>query len=247
MIYVQTSTGLQNIGQSLTKERIISALGYTPADGTNFYEDESGALIVADNKGYIIARIDENGLCTTQVSANAVVLNGEDLSTKLASLISNYYTKDEVETVVKNAEPNLTNYATKAFVETAINNLDIPEADLSKYALSADVEANKVITDAHAEDEEKHTSQTEKAYWNNKSEFSGNYQDLHNVPHIINENEDELVVCDSAGNVILRATAEGLHATAIYMNGVAMTALPDWSEAAEGAVLTLVNGVPTWV
>ena len=61
MIYVQTSTGLQNIGQNLTKEKIIAALGYTPADGATFYEDESGALVVADSKGYVIARIDENG------------------------------------------------------------------------------------------------------------------------------------------------------------------------------------------
>ena len=101
MIYIQGPNGLQPISSQLTKENIIAALGYTPADSLMFYEDESGSLIIADEQGYIIARIDENGLTTTQVNAEAIALNGEDLAAKLQELankvpdidLSNYYTK----------------------------------------------------------------------------------------------------------------------------------------------------------
>ena len=86
MIYIQGASGLQPISSQLTKEKIIAALGYTPADQAVFYEDESGALIIADEKDYVIARVDENGLTTTKVSASAIALNGEDLAAKLQEL-----------------------------------------------------------------------------------------------------------------------------------------------------------------
>lgn len=164
MIYVQTSEGLSQISPSFTKEKIIAALGYTPADGTTFWEDESGALVVADPQGYVIARIDENGLTTTKIGATEILLNGEDLATKLQEL------SDKV-----------------------------PEVDLTGFATEKDL--NSHINSFH---------------------FSGNYNDLSNAPHIVNDNEDEVIICDGQGNIILRATAEGLNAANIYSNGEAV-------------------------
>lgn len=212
MIYVQSAAGLTQISPKLTKEKIIAALGFTPADKNSFYEDESGALVIADEQGYVIARIDANGLTTTQVSANAIALNGEDLATKLQELA------DKVPDI------DLTGYATEKYVDDALANLDIeiPETDLSKYALNADVEANKVLTDAHAADVDIHVTAENKAAWNAKSDFDGDFNSLSNAPHIVNDNEDEVVICDSQGNVILRATAEGLNVAAIYVNGEAI-------------------------
>ena len=238
MIYIQGPNGLQPINSQLTKEKIITALGYTPADNNIFYEDESGSLIIADEHGYIIARIDENGLTTTQVSANAIKLNGADLATKLQEF------EDKVP------EIDLTGYATEQYVDDAIANFDIeiPEPDLSKYALNADVEANKVLTDAHAADADIHVTAENKVTWDAKSDFDGDFNSLSNAPHIVNDNEDEMVVCDSQGNVIFRATAEGINAAGIYVNGVRVDKeLPDYSEAGEGAILKIVGGVPTWV
>ena len=37
MIYIQKADGLQAISSQLTKEKIIAALGYTPADNATFY------------------------------------------------------------------------------------------------------------------------------------------------------------------------------------------------------------------
>lgn len=233
MIYIQGENGLTQVSPSLTKEKIIAALGYTPADDATFYEDESGALVIADEKGYVIARIDADGLTTTKVSAAAIALDGEDLATKLAALesatpdidLSNYYTKSEVDEVIANASTG--------------------DVDMSLYALAADVAADKVITDAHMSDEVIHITDAERDTWNAKSDFSGNYTDLSGAPNIVNDNEDEVVICDSLGNVILRASAEGLNVAAVYVNG--KTAIPAYDDTMEGAVLKIVSGAPTWV
>ena len=210
MIYIQKADGLQAISSQLTKEKIIAALGYTPADSATFYEDESGSLVVTDEQGYIIARIGENGLETTQISAKAIQLEGVDLAAKLKSL--------EEKSV------DLTGYATEKYVDEALANLDIdiPEMDLSKYALEADVEANKVITDSHIDSADIHVSVTEKNAWNAKSEFSGNYSDLTGTPNITDPDEEEFVISDSLGNIIMRVNANGLNAAGIYLNGVSI-------------------------
>lgn len=230
MIYIQTSDGLSQVSPSFTKEKIIEALGYTPADNATFYEDETGALLVVDNAGYVIARVDGEGLSTTQISVNAIKLNDEDLATKLESL----------------GTIDLSNYYTKAEVNNAIANIEHPTIDLSAYALSADVEADKVITDAHMADVMIHVTKEEKNSWTSKSNFSGNYIDLIDAPNIASEDEDNrLVICDASGNVIMRIDDSGLNVAAIYING--KTAIPAYDDSMEGAILKIIDGAPTWV
>ena len=227
MIYIQGPNGLQPISSQLTKENIIAALGYTPADNLMFYEDESGSLIIADEQGYIIARIDENGLTTTQVNVGAIALNGEDLATKLQELAN------------KVPDIDLSNYYTKEEVDNALGNIDIPEVSLEGFA-------TEEALNAHANNEEIHVTAEKTATWDAKSDFDGDFNSLFNAPHIVNDNEDEVVVCDSQGNVILRATAEGLNVAAVYVNGKAVS-FPDYTDADEGKTLKIVNGVPAWV
>lgn len=213
MIYIQQIDGLQAISPSLTKEKIIAALGYTPADQNTFYEDESGALVIADEKGYIIARIDENGLTTTRVSAEAIQLHGEDLAAKLKALeeatpdidLTGYYTSTEVDNKIKEATNGLASES------------DIPSLD--DYAKTTDIPSTEAY-DTHVANETIHVTEDQKTAWTNKSDFSGAYKDLEGAPNIVNDNQDEVVICDSLGNVILRATAEGLNVAAVYVNGV---------------------------
>lgn len=227
MIYVQSASGLTQISPKLTKEKIIAALGFTPADKNSFYEDESGALVIADEQGYVIARIDENGLTTTQVSAGAIALNGEDLATKLQELAN------------KVPDIDLSNYYTKEEVDSALGNIDIPEVSLEGLA-------TEEALNSHANNEEIHVTADNKAAWDAKSDFDGDFNKLSNAPHIVNDNEDEVVICDSQGNVILRATAEGLNVAAVYVNGKAVS-FPDYTDVDEGKTLKIVNGVPAWV
>lgn len=227
MIYVQSASGLTQISPKLTKEKIIAALGFTPADKNSFYEDESGALVIADEQGYVIARIDENGLTTTQVSAGAIALNGEDLAAKLQELAN------------KVPDIDLSNYYTKEEIDNALGNIDIPEVSLEGLA-------TEEALNSHANNEEIHVTAENKTAWDAKSDFDGDFNSLFNAPHIVNDNEDEVVICDSQGNVILRATAEGLNVAAVYVNGKAVS-FPDYTDADEGKTLKIVNGVPAWV
>lgn len=241
MIYVQTEQGLAQVSPSFTKDKIIAALGYTPADNMSFFEDESGALVIGDERGYAIARIDADGLTTTKISTNAIALNGEDLAAKLQSLkdaidgieipempeipevdLSNYYNKTEVDNALKNVKVDLTGYAKEE---------DIP--DVSEY-------------DDHVANSETHVSEEEKAIWNAKTSFSGNYADLSGAPNILDDNQDELVICDKVGNVIFRVDMNGLDVATILSKGKPI-AIPSYSETDEGAVLKIVGGVPTWV
>lgn len=250
MIYIQSADGLQPISSQLTKEKIIAALGYTPADNATFFEDESGALIIADENGHIIAKLDGNGFSTTEINANAIALNGEDLATKLQELankvpdidLSNYYTKNEVDNAVGGIEipeVNLDGYATEKYVDDAVAGIEIPEVSLEGLA-------TEEALNAHANNEEIHVTAEKTAAWDAKSDFDGDFHSLFNAPHIVNDNEDEVVVCDSQGNVILRATAEGLNVAAVYVNGKAVS-FPDYTDADEGKTLKIVNGVPAWV
>lgn len=276
MIYIQQANGLQPISQQLTKEKIITALGYTPADNTTLWEDKSGNLIVADENGYVIARIDTNGLETVGIRAESILLNGEDLTAKLDNLnnrdvdLTNYYTKDEVNKALSEVDINidLSNYYTKEEVDETISNMEVDvdltgyatenfvtqkiqesennreEIDLKNYALSADVEANKVLTDVHIADEVVHVSAAERTLWNSKSDFSGNYQDLKNAPNITtNDNDDELIVCDSAGNVIMKVNANGINTADIFLNG---ESLEKKSPLAGKKVSILGNSISTY-
>ncbi len=255
MIYVQTEQGLAQVSPSFTKDKIIAALGYTPADNNTFYEDESGALVIADERGYAIARIDENGLTTTKVSANAIALNGEDLAVKLQSLkdaiegieipevdLSDYYNKTEVDDALKNVSVDLSNYYNKNEVDNALKNVEV---DLTGYAKEDDIPDVSAYNN-HIADSVVHVSEEEKNIWNAKTSFSGNYADLAGAPNILDDNQEELVVCDKVGNVIFRIDMNGLDVASILVKGQSVI-LPVYDMIAdEGKTLKIVNGVPAW-
>ena len=85
--------------------------------------------------------------------------------------LSNYYTKTEVDEKVANVNVDLTGYATEQYVQDAIATADVPN-NLSDLA---DDENHRVVTD------------TEKATWNAKSDFSGSYNDLTDKPTNVSE------------------------------------------------------------
>ena len=207
MIYIQGKDGLTQVSPSLTKEKIVAALGYIPADNATFYEDDSGALIITDEKGYIIARIDGEGLTTTKVSASAIKLNDVDLATKLA----------ELEAATPNVD--LSNYYTKSEVDDAISNINNEGADLSQYALATDVAT-------HVNNNNIHVTNEDKNKWDGKSNFSGDYKDLSNAPNISMENDEELVISDASGNIIMKVDANGLNTTNLYLNNQLKLASP---------------------
>jgi hypothetical protein len=61
---------------------------------------------------------------------------------------------------------------------------------------------------------------TEKAVWNAKSNFSGDYSDLENAPDITEDASDNLVITDPSGNIIFRSDSSGLETTQLTVQNL---------------------------
>lgn len=51
--------------------------------------------------------------------------------------------------------------------------------------------------------------------------FSGDYNDLTNAPDISEDSSGNMIIADESGNIIFRADADGMHTTAVSINGEA--------------------------
>jgi hypothetical protein len=54
---------------------------------------------------------------------------------------------------------------------------------------------------------------------NNIPKFSGDYNDLTNAPDISEDGSGNMIITDESGNIIFKADAEGIHTTAVSLNG----------------------------
>ena len=53
----------------------------------------------------------------------------------------------------------------------------------------------------------------------NQPHFSGDYTDLTNAPNITEDESGNVIISDEAGNIIFEAGAEGIHTTALFLEG----------------------------
>ena len=106
-VNIQTANGLKRIsGDNLTSTKVISALGYTPAneedlknyaprtllsnyltitDAASTYlpkEDDGDSFSIVDPSGNIIFKVDQNGVTTTKVTANEIENDDDNLIIK---------------------------------------------------------------------------------------------------------------------------------------------------------------------
>lgn len=56
---------------------------------------------------------------------------------------------------------------------------------------------------------------------NNIPTFSGSYNDLTDAPNISEDESGNMVIADESGNIIFKADADGIHTTAVSLNGEA--------------------------
>ena len=55
----------------------------------------------------------------------------------------------------------------------------------------------------------------------NIPKFSGDYNDLTNAPDISEDDSGNMIIADESGNIIFKADADGIHTTAVSLNGEA--------------------------
>jgi hypothetical protein len=56
---------------------------------------------------------------------------------------------------------------------------------------------------------------------NAQEHFSGDYNDLTNAPDISEDGSGNMIIADESGNIIFKADADGIHTTAVSLNGEA--------------------------
>lgn len=259
MLYIQTESGLQSLNPSLTKEKIISILGYTPADKNdlpNITEDQSGKINIVDEEGNIILTIDNEGLKTLDaiLDGQSVVShmnntiihvtaaekekwnNTQDFSGKYDDLIDAPILNDnEGNMIVADEQGNIIMKVDNQGLETTTIIVDDIVAKNSDEFSIMDEQGNIILRvdenglettnvkaqniDSHINNTDIHITATERTTWNNKSDFDGKFNSLAESP-FTEDNSGELVYTDTNGNIIVKISEDGLTSTTITADGV---------------------------
>ena len=269
-INIKTATGLLEIGGNITKEKIVSALGYSPADEKieeninnhinasnihitseertvwnnksefsgsyidldgrpNIEEDESDNVVIADNNGNVIMKVDSEGVNTVNVNTKTVNLNGQDLGSRLDSLESislpniednengDLIIADGLGNAIAKFDSNGLETTTVTSKAVVVNGADV-ESKFGQIDLDIDGVSDNLST--HKSDNIAHITDVERTAWNNKSEFSGDFNDLANKPNINDDGSGEVVYADNSGNIVAKISSNGLETTTVTAKAV---------------------------
>ena len=86
--------------------------------------------------------------------------------------------------------------------------------------LNMNVQSNNFTISLNGKDVSSELDNLENSIKNIKG-FSGDYNDLTNAPNIIEDESGDLVIADNTGNVIFKVDSDGMHTTALSLNGSA--------------------------
>lgn len=145
------------------------------------------------------------------VTNNILALKEEINKSKFSGEYSDLYGKPDIDGKIEKATSTL---------KTDILSLDSDLVRLNENFSTHESDTTTHITDnertdwnSHIGNSTLHVTANDKFNWDNKSEFSGNYNDLEDAPDISDDNSDDLKFIDEAGNIIFSIDAEGLHST----------------------------------
>lgn len=188
---------------------------------------ESDEWKVVDENGNIIFNVDADGAHTTSMTLNGQSIEemindkvdkveGKQLSTN--DFTNEYKTKlDNINEggggIVAEEDPTVPAWAKEATKPSYTADEVGALADTTVLADLTDDATHRTVTDA------------EKANWNAKSDFSGDYNDLENAPNISEDGTGDLIIADANGNIIFRSNGDGfetvnLTAQNITINGM---------------------------
>lgn len=90
-------------------------------------------------------------------------------------------------------------------------------------ALNAKIDAKTIPIDSELSSTSTNPVQNKviKKAIDNIPKFSGDYNDLTNAPNITEDDSGNMVIVDESGNIIFKADAEGIHTTAVSLDGEA--------------------------
>lgn len=179
---------------------------------SNLYDDYSGILEIADKNGNVIARIDAEGIHTTNIFADHFIDNADIFS--VADKDGNVIARIDAKGI----------HTTNLFIneihtqgKASDNSKDITIADMNGNIIVQIDEFGVESIDFYIQG----TSLKEKIHmWDSKTGFSGDYNDLRNQPNILENKSNEFTIVDKKGYIIAKFNQDGLETTQINSNKI---------------------------
>lgn len=219
----------------------------------NILDDDTGSFNIADPSGNIVATIDAAGLQTTSVKTKELVVNNRNVLDAIDEHAQK--TSGNPHNVTK-SDVGLGNVENKssATIRGELTNDDVVAAldytpfnsasiDTAMSTTSTNPVQNKVVNAAvqqvsdvvsgHIGDKTIHITATERTQWTNKSDFSGDYNDLTNAPNIKEDDSNNLVIADPNGNIIFRSNSNGFETTQVITENLTVGGLDIKATVAE--------------
>ena len=175
-INIQTASGLKKISDSITKQKIINTLGYTPIsqDDMNTHTSNTNIHVTTEDRAKWNAKSDFSGDYNDLNNRPNISDDGSD----------KYMIADKSGNVI-------------AFIDAnGIHSVDMTIDGVSLKDKIAELE--------------------------NKPDFSGDYNDLTNKPNILEDGSDSLYIADPNGNIIFKIGSDGLYTTDVVVEGTSL-------------------------
>jgi hypothetical protein len=210
-----------------TEEHVTTEINSAKEELSESIVSESNEWKVADNDGNVIFSVDAAGAHTTSMT-----LGGENAATEkfvadsIAAIefpetdLSNYYTKQETESLIPNTSNFLTEIPAEYVTETELTDKGFLTEHQSLDGLATTQELEE-----HVQNSDTHVTSADKQKWDAKSNFSGDYNDLTNAPAIVEDEPANLIIADNAGNIIFRASDQGLETTHLSIGSLTINGM----------------------
>lgn len=229
---------LETVGGKATKQELEDM----KSELSESIVSETDEFHIVDEDGNIVASIDANGIATTTVTAQSIVVNGDNVEEHIDNT-NIHVTAAEKESWNKKSNfsgsyndltdkpvpTDLSNYYTKTEVDTAIENVDV---DLTGYATEEYVTTAIENIDFPETDLGNYYTKTETdtVIESAKEELSES---------IVSESEEWHIV-DNNGNIVATIDASGISTTTVAAQNITINGL-DIEELIQARVQTYID------
>ena len=214
---------LETVGNKATKQELEDA----KTELSESIVSETDEFHIVDDAGNIVASIDANGVTTTTVTAQSVVINGNSVEEhiddtdihvtageKAAWNAKSNFSGSYNDLTDKPAPTDLSDYYTKIEVDTAIENA---EADLTGYA------TEEYVTDAINNIDIPETDLTN--YYTKTETNTAIESAKEELSESIVSEAEEWHIVDNNGNIVATIDANGINTTTVAAQNITINGL----------------------